>query len=523
MILSETLLRQKYDNNKRLLFFCLLAALVWGLAAHGYMFLHSSFSHDSLAEIYDSRLWKISLGRIVDPGLRRLTRGLFTLPWLVGLLSLFYLGLSAFFCARLLHIKKRWMLLLAVGVFCVNPSVTALFSTYMTDADCYCFAVTLACSAAFLWHRYPRGFLWAVLPLGLAAGIYQSSLSVAAALILLRLILDLLEGADPPALRRRLGKALSLLVGSVLLYGLLLLIIPPLRGVSLSSGNYNSPYLFLSLSPSTLVRSALKLYPYTLREMLVPVSMYGKGASLAIHLLLAALGFGWLLRRLLHLRAKAPSVLLLAVLLLLLPPAMNFSYFLCGGRSHDLMHFALWFEYLLVLLVLPFGPDGPKSARPLLPRLTAGITALAVFACLWSGVVTANGAYLKKDLETRANLALFSRIVSRMEACPDYIPGETPVVFVGSPDPEKALTDELPGLDPLFSFVGHRSTYTPYFSTPDRLQTYFRYVLLNPAKMADPDTWEQISLHPEVLAMPTYPADGSIAVTDGVLVVRLSE
>ena len=46
-------------------------------------------------------------------------------------------------------------------------------------------------------------------------------------------------------------------------------------------------------------------------------------------------------------------------------------------------------------------------------------------------------------------------------------------------------------------------------------------MLLTPVNIADYDVWERMYENEEVLAMPCYPAEGSIQFVDGNLVVRM--
>lgn len=79
---------QKVERNQRWLLLSLLAVFLWGILAHGYGFMHSSFSHDSLNEFNGANggdAWKIQLGRFVIPAYKAVFRTDLTLPWLVGI------------------------------------------------------------------------------------------------------------------------------------------------------------------------------------------------------------------------------------------------------------------------------------------------------------------------------------------------------------------------------------------------------------------------------------------------------
>lgn len=131
----------------------LLFTFLWGLAAHGYMFLSSSFSHDSLNEFLFED-WvsarKITAGRIFVPVVTFL-RGRITAPWLIGLIGLTCIGIAVYFVTRIFDMESKWMICLTSGIFTVNLTVIALTATYIHDFDSDCLALLFAVMAVFLW------------------------------------------------------------------------------------------------------------------------------------------------------------------------------------------------------------------------------------------------------------------------------------------------------------------------------------------------------------------------------------
>ena len=70
-------LTRPMEDRKRQLLFCLACVFAWGLMAHAYGFLHSSFSHDSLLEFNGDGLSnriRISNGRFISPVCRWIFR-----------------------------------------------------------------------------------------------------------------------------------------------------------------------------------------------------------------------------------------------------------------------------------------------------------------------------------------------------------------------------------------------------------------------------------------------------------------
>ena len=177
--------------------FCLLLTFIWGLIAHAYVFFQDSFSHDSLNALYSNNIesiWKIQLGRILVPIYRALTRGAFTLPWLVGCLALLWIGISAYFVIRIFSIRSKPLIALIVGILATNLTVSSNAASYIHDFDVDMFALLMSTVAAYLWKQNT----WQYLLLGTIAltaslCLYQSYVSVTIALIMIVSIFALLN------------------------------------------------------------------------------------------------------------------------------------------------------------------------------------------------------------------------------------------------------------------------------------------------------------------------------------------
>jgi len=70
-------IKTKYENNKNMLLFCIIATFIIGLITHAYMYFQDSFSHDSLREFNGSNYndLKIQAGRFIVPLYRMFVRG----------------------------------------------------------------------------------------------------------------------------------------------------------------------------------------------------------------------------------------------------------------------------------------------------------------------------------------------------------------------------------------------------------------------------------------------------------------
>ncbi len=512
-----------FKRNQRTIYICLIATFVWGLLTHSYIFLHSSFSHDSLnefnAEVFGNA-WRIQLGRVFVPIYRFFIRDAITLPWLIGVLSLLYISLAVFLTVKLFDVRSSVLMVFVSGIFTANITVIATAATYIHDLDCNMLSLALAVLSVYLWKKYARGFLYGMLPLCISIGLYQSYISVAITLIIMYLVMRLLDGEDFGVVFKNGIKSICMIIGAGVLFFVATKTILYITGISLKTGNYNSIDTVLSMSIPEIIYTAIKGYIRTCYFILTRSFTYPQTVIIVVHAIMIAISGVIVLYRVFQKDIKIKEKILILILIALLPISMNIVYPLTGGMSHDLMEYGFWLVYLFVLLIAWWAVERFELLKPSLRFLQRLASICLVFVVLWGNVQTANTAYLKKELEQKANLSLFTRIVYQMENCDGYITGETPVVFVGTPD---ALLDTIPGFEQISNMTGCWDSFVPNSNSRGRYQAYFDYILLNPAIMADSEIWSQMQDNDEVVNMPCYPVAGSVAIVDGILIVKMGE
>ena len=146
------------------------------------------------------------------------------------------------------------------------------------------------------------------------------------------------------------------------------------------------------------------------------------------------------------------------------------------------------------------------------------VSMLLVLVLLYGNVQFANGLYLKKDIEYDAYLSLMTRVVNRVEEEDTYIPGETPVVFVGLP---KVLKEVEPGFKDYWDITGMGKTDVIYTAQRSYYRAYVDYVLGLSMVLAEEEVWDGILQLDEIRQMPCYPSKDCVARYGDVLVVKL--
>lgn len=516
-------LSRKFEENKKWLIYALVFTFIWGFFAHGYSFVDNNFSHDSLAEfhgeVFGNNL-KLGSGRVFVPIYRDLFRGDITLPWLIGVLSLLWLGLAVFIVLRIFHIENTLLIFLTAGIFTVNVSFSATAATYIHDLDCNMFSLLCAVAAVYLWRTNVWGCLVGGVLLAGSMGIYQGFLPMFVVLVMMVCILDLLNGKTFKVVFLNGLKAIGMILMGGGLYFAAMKVILRMANIGLTTGDYNSLDTILKLTPVTLVEMVIGAYQDWFQRFVNSYSSYPsiavKGISLLLLVIFAVAAFF----RIRKAKLGVPELLLCVLLIILMPVCMNLLYVLTMGHNHDLMVYAIWLTYLLVLL---FTDWLSKNWKLRLGKLEAGsavnvIALMMVCLLLYGHVQFANGMYMKKELEYDAYLSMMTRIVDDMEEHEDYVPGETPVVFVGR---TSNLNNVMTGFGEYRNVIGMISSDLILQVQRVRYQSYCEYVLGIPIILAEDEAWEEMGVNPVVQELPCWPEKGCMEIVDGIFVVKL--
>ena len=511
------------ERNKHQLYLSLVATFVWGLFAHGYAFCNSNLTHDSLREFHGEILGnniKKGSGRVLTFLYRDLFGSDVTLPWLIGLLALLWIGLAVFLTVRLFQVKNPALVCLIAGVCAVNIAVSSTTATYIHDLDCYMFSMLCAVIAVHAWRSHPWGWMAGSIFVAISLGIYQSFVFVAVTLAMMVCILDLLQERSFRDVFTDGMKAIAMLLLGSVLYYLIMKGILALSDLELTKGDYNSLDRMQSLTAGNFLPQLISTYRDWFARLIDSYSAYPSILVKAAGLLLlvgviSLVGIGLMNRN-----VGIAEKLLCVILMMLLPVGMNMIHLLTVGKNHDLMTYPIWLLYVFALLLADWlwrkWDNGTVTG--LLVKGQKILCMLLVFFLVYGNVRFANGMYMKKDLEHEAYISLMTRIVSRMETREDYIPGETEVVFVGLPE---NLLDVMPGMKDYWNVIGMTKSDMIYVGARDRFQAFFDYMMGLPIRLAENSVWSQTTQMEAVQNMPAYPRPGCMEMMDGILVVKL--
>ena len=507
---------RRISRPQRAAFF---SCVLTGYLVHLFAFTNLIPNSDGLSRMYDLQQMTIS-GRWFlhyASALNNFTQ----MPAVIGCLSLLLLGVAAALAVDLLAIRGRVLSGLAGAVMASFPCLGYTF-LYMFTASAYCLAILLAVLSVWLAKR--DGWvcwLLGALALALSMGTYQAYAALAIALALVTVLARTLD--EEAGLRDTLALGLRLaanLAAGAVLYYLMLKIFLAVKGLELLS------YLGMDAASSgypfaQLPRLIFESYKQAVAFFFLPGSANGFASGFLVSVDLAALvlGGGCFLVLLARdgLWRQGWRVAGALAALVLLPLGMNFMQVLSPySQPTPLMKYAFVSVYLAVILLcdrVELSVLAAPLRRALPPALALWSAALLLF-CL----NTNNLLYTASAQAHRATESYLTRLLARVESCPGYEEGME-IAVVGA-IPAQQLVAQIPS----YTQVDHYSVPQGTVATLNKhIYYYFNNWLNVPVEEPSEETMLAISHSPEFQEMPLYPAQGSVAVLDGRVVVKLQE
>ncbi len=493
-----------------------VSAMVFYIVAHGLCFSNRIYSHDYLQSIYkNDAAWQVALGRFLQPVLMVL-RGSISVPWVIETITMVCVAVTAVLLYRLFQMESKTEALCLSGILSCNLVWTTSNASYMPWVDSYGICLLLSVWAVYLLRKNTwKGRILAVVSLVISLGFYQAYVFVYITLVVLQFIWNLRTKEDTKK------ELLSVCwhVGALVLAGLLYFIgwkifqkalniwtSDSYNGLA-SLGDYEGYSVGQLLKLSFVQFINFFLHPqifvtFTVRE--ISLGIFWVWVLRVTNLVAACLILVGTFR---SLKGRTVFQKVCKILLtLLLPFIMNGISILSKGMVHDLMIFPYLFVYVYAIAM---GGELFKG-RKICKRIYLAIP----FAILiWANIVVANQAYYKRDLQEEATLSLMTRIVDRVEQEPAYEAGVTPVAFAGS----FMASEEIYGLPEfqditLYSFS---NTSLTYVGLPE---SYIKYVMQVNMNLTKTDLTDE-----RIESMPCFPKEGSVAMIDGIMVIKISD
>lgn len=490
-----------------------LSAVIFGFAAHLYRMTNWLPNWDSLVYREDAQHME-PLGR----WLLFLASGIssdYELPWLNGLLAVFYISAAAVFICETLGVESRMSALLIGAVTVTFPAVTSTFA-YCYVADAYALSFLLACAAVYLLvcRKGLCEAAAAVVLTAVSTGIYQAYITVAIALLTASLIIESVFSGESAAhsVKRALKYAICGIAAFALYYAVNAAVIS-LSGIGASDYQGISDTLsFGKISFFPALGSAF----YSFYKFFIT---FPNGFNLysAVNILcFAVIAVGWGCAIIKNVRGA--SLPLIVFYIMSVPAGCSVLYFANAGLDyHTLMKMSYFTVYIYLIILC----ERLVFKNGLLNAVKSWTVLFLGAAVVFGNILTANIVYHKLVLSYERSYGILIRISDRIEKL-DASGAAEKILVVGalknSEDYSVNLPPEITGVTD--GVILRRDDETVGQSVlTSALRDYCGIDL----DFLSGSSARELKNSDAVRNMPCWPADGSVSLIDDAVVVKLSE
>ncbi len=511
-----------------------LSAFICGLLVHMPMLLSDIPNHDGLDSMHFNQNM-ITSGRwflMVACGFS----SYYTLPWLIGLLSILWLAVAATLLIEFLEVKDSCCIVLISCLLVTFPSIASTF-TYAFTMDGYMLSLLLAVASVLCVKKYRNGFWLGAVCLAFSLGIYQSYLPVAAILSIygiLMLAMDRSAGGIRQKWTRALRYVYMGVLGLVLYYGILQVLLK-VQGKELNTyqginsldglfaeglqsgiqmvGSMYRDFFAFSLKGNVIINNGLSLTAVLILLL----------SALVVLCRLAVKGGWW----------KSAWFYGLSVLLAVgIPISANLILVISSDVTYHLLMRYQWVLFLILPLAFvsryttgkdPDVTETEAVSEPLLKRdvsrwnvwATWGVV-IAGALLVWNFAVTDHIGYSNLQKKYEKTYAYCVRLLDRIEQTEGYYQG-IPVAMIGVVGDESYPTTDITQ-NVTSNLIGMNGDVLLY--TGNNYELFIKHYLGATLNILPAEAMGEIYYSQEYREMESFPGESSVKLVDGIIYVK---
>lgn len=484
-----------------------VATFVMGLLTHLSIMTKDIPNHDGLASIYSSQnvissgRWFLSIACGIS--------SYFSIPWLIGILSLTYLGIASIFLCKLLEADRPLVVVLISSVLATFPAIASTFA-YVFTMDGYMLALLFSILSVYLVDKTRFGFVYGAVFLCLSMGIYQAYLPVAM-LLCLYSALKILSSDN--ALRIKIKEVLRYPLMGILGASLYYIILKIVLAVNKESiGTYQradaeavsmlkkvktifSDFISFSIKGNVLCANTFAF-----------IALAVLGGVFIISLCYAAHKKSWFKSFWFYVCAAATVILI--------PLITNVILFITPNATYHLLMRYQW-AFLIIIMIAVINDVCVEFERQKLTDVLAWCVLISTVVISFSYAISDNIAYSNLEKKYEKTYSYCLRLADRIEQTEGYYQG-IPIYMIGVVGddnyPVTDITEKVTG-----HMLGMNGDYLLY--TGENYEQFFENYMGISFNFLKPD--EANFYYEEwYVEMPSFPAADSIRVVDGILCIK---
>lgn len=509
-----------FSGTKRLTFF---TALIAGFAAHFLLLTWGLMSQDGITYSmkYLASDWEISLGRWGQIVVTSLRAG-YSVSYLSGSLSLLYTAFAAVLITAALDLEKELSAVLTGIAVAVSPSVLATL-LYENLSDSHSLALLFGCMGGYFISRQGKGIrhlIVGVLFMVASLSLYQSFIGFSLGLLLMATVLRLLFSRDSwKKDATTFLKGFLSGIAAFLLYTILTKLFQAMSGNGMST-YYGVSDLgiakILKTLPTSVYTAYKAFFQYFIRDTILFNTPWRRHYFYMIFFAATLLlGIVVILSRRLY--REIGRLILLLILAAALPLGLNLIQLIVPDSQIYIL------TAMQMMLCIPCALAICENAGSSVLKNTLQWIVVVILVPIL-GTYYFSDILSYKTLKETNDQAIYGaeRVLTRIEETEGYEPG-MPVAFTGWFFDNGFMRDQTYWEYSVGSIVVNNQTHPNYGAATVAIQKIYRENFGIEMNMADSDTYVSIIHSDEFEEMEAYPAESSIQVIDGVLVVKMLE
>lgn len=502
------------SRRKERLLWCLICTAVFSIIANGFSYFNLDPIHDAVHfTMADDSRWQSELGRFLIP-VYSLLKGNISVPFLTGLLSILYLGLSVFIVTSVLDQRSRLEILLTSAFLSVNLFTVEINAVHQYFADFFLLSILLSLVGVYcLLNERRYSMAVALIALYASFGLYPASITFAFCMLVFTAFLEVIRQQE---IREEMVRKWAIWAATFAVSGI---------GYLLSN---RIVLLIMHTSPAEVAWSMGMLGRQNISELAERSLYHFKGfcqvfftgrftgtASAVATLILTISGIGLFYYA--DLRKRKKWLLPLFIILMVLFPVASrlVNVFTNSSKAFRTMYAQfLFLPFVLKLITLGINKTKEGWSAKLYHAVITSITVLsAVIIC--SNILFSNQAFTVQKVHYDRAVYHAGRIFQDLDSLYPERDGTEKVLVIGilhTKGEMDFLADRYRGIDGFSYATG--LTYEYVF---DALADYLGCPINQQQKHID-----SVRALDEVQEMPIYPAPGYIAKVGDYIVIKLS-
>lgn len=503
-----------YKNMKKSWKIGFFTTFFLGFLVHGYVLSNNFLTWDSMWNLYSPQDM-LSSGRPFLTYVCAIS-SYFNLPWLNGILALFFLSVSVALLVEAFRLENPVTIMLGAAFVVTFPSTAEGFC-YNFTIDGYMIAFMLSILAFLLADRWKKGFLLGGLLLGFSIGIYQGYLAVTIVLCILALMMYLLDNKEVKFVLKKMSVYLGMGMIGYGFYLLSLYIMLRIKNVTLSGYQGTDKVFAFSELPKGIVEAYRNFFTFA-----VYGNVFGYNNWNVIAVVILVLGIiilvGLTLLKLTD--KKLIKIFLFLLLAGMLPIGTNIILLTSSTTLFRLIMRIPWVLFFIFAMAIT-----EKYCISNI-QLSSGIRKLQQWSMMVSMLimvvnfsVLSNIDYFNMNERYEKTYSFAVRLIDRIEQTEDYETGVKVSILGGIPSviyyPSMSVTNEV--LDGHYASAGD---YT--VNSTEKFATFYKHYMNVSINTIDYSEELKLIETEEYMNMPTFPAKDSIAFIGDVLVIKLN-